>query len=161
MCYPKRVCHTLQKCKAEATSGQPAGKPNRNCPPKKIDVTRKLPVGSVSVVTLIRTDTTLDHSQKAEKVCIAKCVGRSIRRVQNRMSDDAFMKSHSLHHSLPPLRRGSGRSRVSAAPPLSPGSSAPPVSTAPYLMVPQTSASVPPPLSRNPRSRLSAPADRL
>ena len=62
------VRHTLQKCKAEATSEQPAGKPNRNCSPKKIDVTRKLPVGSVSVVTLIRTDTTLDHSQKAEKV---------------------------------------------------------------------------------------------
>jgi len=36
--------------------------------PRKIDVTRKLPVGSISVVTLIRTDTTLDHSQKAEKV---------------------------------------------------------------------------------------------
>ena len=69
---PKRVCHTLQKCKAEATIEQPAGKPNRNCSPKKIDVTRKLPVGSVSVVTLIRTDTTLDHSQKAEKVCTNK-----------------------------------------------------------------------------------------
>ena len=26
------------------------------------------PVGDISVVTLIRTDTTLDHSQKAEKV---------------------------------------------------------------------------------------------
>ena len=25
--------------------------------------------GDISVVTLIRTDTTLDHSQKAEKVC--------------------------------------------------------------------------------------------
>ena len=36
--------------------------------PRKIDVTRKLTVVSVSVVTLIRTDTTLDHSQKAEKV---------------------------------------------------------------------------------------------
>ena len=65
---PKRVCHTLQKCKAEATSEQPAGKPNRNCSPRKIDVTRKLTVVSVSVVTLIRTDTTLNHSQKAEKV---------------------------------------------------------------------------------------------
>ena len=30
----------------------------------------KSPVGDISVVTLIRTDTTLDHSQKAEKVCI-------------------------------------------------------------------------------------------
>ena len=35
--------------------------------PAKI-VTSKSPVGDVSVVTLIRTDTTLDHSQKAEKV---------------------------------------------------------------------------------------------
>jgi len=31
-------------------------------------VTIKSPVGDISVVTLIRTDTTLDHSQKAEKV---------------------------------------------------------------------------------------------
>ena len=37
--------------------------------PEKIDVTSKSPVGDISVVTLIRTDTTLDHSQKAEKVC--------------------------------------------------------------------------------------------
>ena len=38
--------------------------------PAKIDVTSKSPVGDISVVTLIRTDTTLDHSQKAEKVCL-------------------------------------------------------------------------------------------
>lgn len=38
-------------------------------PQTKIDVTLLDPVGSISVVTLIRTDTTLDHSQKAEKVC--------------------------------------------------------------------------------------------
>ena len=37
-------------------------------PHRKIDVTSKSPVGDISVVTLIRTDTTLDHSQKAEKV---------------------------------------------------------------------------------------------
>ena len=36
--------------------------------PEKIHVTSKSPVGDISVVTLIRTDTTLDHSQKAEKV---------------------------------------------------------------------------------------------
>ena len=36
--------------------------------PKKNQVTIKSPVGDISVVTLIRTDTTLDHSQKAEKV---------------------------------------------------------------------------------------------
>ena len=37
-------------------------------PRPKIVVTSKSPVGDISVVTLIRTDTTLDHSQKAEKV---------------------------------------------------------------------------------------------
>ena len=36
--------------------------------PEKINATSKSPVGDISVVTLIRTDTTLDHSQKAEKV---------------------------------------------------------------------------------------------
>ena len=36
--------------------------------PDKNHVTSKSPVGDISVVTLIRTDTTLDHSQKAEKV---------------------------------------------------------------------------------------------
>ena len=36
---------------------------------RKIVVTCKSPVGDISAVTLIRTDTTLDHSQKAEKVC--------------------------------------------------------------------------------------------
>ena len=40
----------------------------RALPQSKIDVTSKSPVGDISVVTLIRTDTTLDHSQKAEKV---------------------------------------------------------------------------------------------
>ena len=45
------------------------GKPREHRSPRKIDVTGKLTVASVSVVTLIRTDTTLDHSQKAEKVC--------------------------------------------------------------------------------------------
>ena len=49
-------------------------------PPKeKIDVTLLLPIGSVSVVTLIRTDTTLDPSQKAEKVCCGKCREKPIR----------------------------------------------------------------------------------
>ena len=48
---------------------QATGKPRGHRSPRKIDVTRKLTVVSVSVVTLIRTDTTLDHSQKAEKVC--------------------------------------------------------------------------------------------
>jgi hypothetical protein len=40
----------------------------RTPPQRKINVTSNSPVGEISVVTLIRTDTTLDHSQKAEKV---------------------------------------------------------------------------------------------
>ena len=44
------------------------GKPEAPAPHRKIVVTSKSPVGDISVVTLIRTDTTLDHSQKAEKV---------------------------------------------------------------------------------------------
>ena len=39
-------------------------------PQSKIHVTSKSPVGDISVVTLIRTDTTLDHSQEAGKVYI-------------------------------------------------------------------------------------------
>ena len=47
----------------------------RTMPQRKIDVTSKSPVGDISVVTLIRTDTTLDHSQKAEKVCFMTFAG--------------------------------------------------------------------------------------
>ena len=36
---------------------------------RKIIVTCKSSVGDISAVTLIRTGITLDHSQKAEKVC--------------------------------------------------------------------------------------------
>ena len=45
--------------------------PRTHPPRRKIEVTRKSPFGDISVVTLIRTDTTLDHSQKAEKVYLA------------------------------------------------------------------------------------------
>ena len=38
--------------------------------PANRDVTSKSPVGNISVVTLIRTDITGDHSQKAEKVML-------------------------------------------------------------------------------------------
>ena len=52
----------------EATSGLGRSKLRTPAPQRKIDVKRELSVDSVSVFTLIRTDTTLDHSQKAEKV---------------------------------------------------------------------------------------------
>ena len=71
MCWrmvTQRVCHTRRECNAEATSETGHQQADGHRSPRKIDVTRKLTVVSVSVVTLIRTDTTLDHSQKAEKV---------------------------------------------------------------------------------------------
>ena len=58
-------------CQRNTQSG--LGKPRGHNPLRKIVVTSKSPVGDVSVVTLIRTDTTLDHSQKAEKVCSQPC----------------------------------------------------------------------------------------
>ena len=64
---PKGVPH-LALCSARATRGWPASKLAKPTPQRKIGVTSKTPVGVISVVTLIRTDTTLDHSQKAEKV---------------------------------------------------------------------------------------------
>ena len=51
-----------------ATRAGPSSKLVESLLPRKIDVTSKAPVGAISIVTLIRTDTTLDHSQKAEKV---------------------------------------------------------------------------------------------
>ena len=44
------------------------GQAREDTSPAKIDVTSKSPVGDISAVTLTRTDTTLDHSQKAKKV---------------------------------------------------------------------------------------------
>ena len=38
-------------------------------PRRKINVICNSPIGDISVVTLVRTDTTFDHSPKAEKVC--------------------------------------------------------------------------------------------
>ena len=52
---------------------QEAQASSERSPHRKIDVTSKPPVGGISVVTLIRTDTTLDHSQKAEKVWRTVC----------------------------------------------------------------------------------------
>ena len=47
-----------------------SGQAQSTASPNKNYVTSKSPVGDIPVVTLIRTDTTLDHSQKAEKVCL-------------------------------------------------------------------------------------------
>jgi len=66
---PKGVLR-LARCKTSATHEGYWASSSRHRPHRKINVTSKSPVGDISVVTLIRTDTTLDHSQKAEKVWI-------------------------------------------------------------------------------------------
>ena len=57
-----------QMCKSGATRAKNE-QAQFNAPEQKYAWHEKLAVASISVVTLIRTDTTLDHSQKAEKVC--------------------------------------------------------------------------------------------
>ena len=65
---PSRVCcHWLGAMPAQHVKA--SERAHEDTSPAKIDVTSTSPVGDISVVTLIRTDTTLDHSQKAEKVC--------------------------------------------------------------------------------------------
>ena len=56
-------------CTSESRIESPSSKLKENPHPVKIEVTVKTPIGVILVVTLIRTETTLDHSQKAEKVC--------------------------------------------------------------------------------------------
>ena len=67
-CYPKGFATLGESAMLRRQVRRVTGKPREHRSPRKIDVTGKLTVASVSVVTLIRTDTTLDHSQKAEKV---------------------------------------------------------------------------------------------
>jgi len=67
-CYPKGCAATRESAGLVQHMKAPE-QAQKDTSPRKINVTSKSPVGDISVVTLIRTDTTLDHSQKAEKVC--------------------------------------------------------------------------------------------
>ena len=67
-CYPEG-CAAPGEVPCQCNTRGFLSKLKKTPPQIKINVTSKSPVGDISVVTLIRTDTTLDHSQKAEKVC--------------------------------------------------------------------------------------------
>ena len=67
-CYPEG-CAAPGQVPCQCNTRGALSKLKSTPPRSKINVTSKSPVGDISVVTLIRTDTTLDHSQKAEKVC--------------------------------------------------------------------------------------------
>ena len=78
-----------------------------NTSPSKINVTIKSPVGDISVVTLIRTDTTLDHSEKAGKVCtimygeISGCINKNTRHAKRRLKSYNPMCCIKLRASFP------------------------------------------------------------
>ena len=69
--YPKG-CAAPGEVPCQCNTWELLSKLKETSPQRKIDVTSKSPVGDRSVVTLIRTDTTLDHSQKAEKVWLRR-----------------------------------------------------------------------------------------
>ena len=63
-------CQFEKECKSHLAVGARA-QAQRVKPPQEIYVSNcVLQVRRISVVILIRTDTTLDHSQEAEKVCL-------------------------------------------------------------------------------------------
>ena len=67
-CYPEGCVAATGKVRGQRNARESLSKLKGTSPQRKMNVTSKSPVGDISVVTLIRTDTTLDHSQKAEKV---------------------------------------------------------------------------------------------
>ena len=67
VCYPEG-CAAPGAVPCPCNTRRLPSKLEETLPRRNINVTSKSPVEDISVVTLIRTDTTLDHSQKAEKV---------------------------------------------------------------------------------------------
>ena len=86
-CHPKG-CAATRKCASLVQHLKASEQAREDTSPRKINVTSKSPVGDISVVTLIRTDTTLDHSQKAEKVWTTHTVAHCLRiTICNRVMD--------------------------------------------------------------------------
>ena len=81
--YPEG-CAAPGNVQCQCNAQGPLSKLERAPSQRKINVTSKSPVGDISVVTLIRTDTTLDHSQKAEKVCSTRPAWRCVEENQTR-----------------------------------------------------------------------------
>ena len=82
MCYPEG-CAAPGSVPCQCNTRGLLSKLEETPPQTKINVTSKSPVGDISVVTLIRTDTTLDHSQKAEKVCLVSRCRQKVKKMQN------------------------------------------------------------------------------
>jgi len=81
-CYPEG-CAAPGSVPCQCNTRGLLSKLEETPPQTKINVTSKFPVGDISVVTLIRTDTTLDHSQKAEKVWSVSAWEVRVKTMQN------------------------------------------------------------------------------
>ena len=68
--YPKGFATLRESAMQRRRASRSRASPMNTAPREKLMWQERSPVGDISVVTLIRTDTTLDHSQKAEKVWI-------------------------------------------------------------------------------------------
>jgi hypothetical protein len=100
-CYPEG-CAAPGEVLCQCNTRGSLSKLKRTPPQTKINVTSKFPVGNISVVTLIRTDTTLDHSQKAEKVWSLHgrgCDGQSFNLLLGEVTggDESFLTLHVSH----------------------------------------------------------------
>ncbi len=93
-CYPKG-CAAPSFVECQCNTRGPLSKLYKT-PPQKNIVTSKPPVGDISVVTLIRIDTTLDHSQKAENWWYHTCSACGRPWVQ---STDRPSSSEAIHGS--------------------------------------------------------------
>ena len=104
-CPEGQAAPLQRKCKTELTLRITVRQALRRSAPRKNSMTVIVPfVRNISVVILIRTDTTLDHSQKAEKVCP---LGVRVTSVfpPNAFKNDAISKSTNRPLSPISLRR--------------------------------------------------------
>ena len=115
MCYPEG-CAAPGSVPCKCNTRGLLSKLEETPPQTKINVTSKSPVGDISVVTLIRTDTTLDHSQKAEKVWTNCCESVKPIKLQNICA--AFVRDHDCRDATRNggLRDGQGSSAKTALP---------------------------------------------
>ena len=75
----------MRECYARARAKRVSSKLlSPSSPKKNFSDNLNLDVQGISDVTLIRTDTTLDHSQKAEKVCVRRGDLRKVHGNKNR-----------------------------------------------------------------------------
>ena len=95
--FPQRVC-CPQLCAMPVQRLRSPEQAQEKASPRKINATSMSPVGDISVATLLRTYTTLDHCQKAEKVSWRPGMPECWRVVLQVLR---LAKRHGQHHQAP------------------------------------------------------------